>query len=199
MVWREETYRFDVFTVDPSAYTLRRAGESVPLSPRPFDLLLYLLRRSARLVTKDELLNALWPDVVVTENTLTQAMSDLRRALQDKPASPRFIETVPRRGYRFIASIEIDEPAAEPALPRPAGRAIAVMDFSNLTGDEADAWLAPGIAETVTNDLRALAGLQVVERWQVVEAAGGPDRSPAKVAADLEGRLGRGGQLSAGG
>ena len=99
MVRQEASYRFGAFTVDPAAYTLRRDGEPVPISPRPFDLLVYLLRNPRRLVTKDELLDVLWPGVAVTENTLTQAVSDLRRALRETPGAPRCIETVPRRGY----------------------------------------------------------------------------------------------------
>ena len=189
MVSQQAPYRFGAFTVDPAAYTLRCAGEPVPLSPRPFDLLVYLLRNPQRLVTKDELLDALWPGVVVTENTLTQAVSDLRRALQDTPGAPRCIETVPRRGYRWIAAIGLDAHSRESVRPRPYVGAIAVMDFANLTGDDALNWLAPGIAETVTNDLRGLDGLQVIDRWRVVEAAGDADRSPLGVAAAVEADL----------
>ena len=189
MAWLEESYRFGPFMVDPAAYTLRRAGEPVPLSPRPFDLLLYLLRHPARLVTKDELLNALWPNVAVTENTLMQAVSDLRRTLSDKPGAPQFIETVPRRGYRWIATVGIDERPGASGRSRPSGRAIAVMDFANLTGDEASTWLASGIAETVTNDLRTLDGLQVIDRWQVVEASGDADGSPVSLATAVKADL----------
>lgn len=186
---QDASYRFGGFSVDPAAYTLRYAGELVPISPRPFDLLVYLLRNPERLVTKDELLDALWPGVVVTENTLTQAVSDLRRALRDTPGAPRCIETVPRRGYRWIAVIEPDGHPLEAVRPRSHVRAIAVTDFASLTGDGALDWLGPGIAETVTNDLRGLDGLQVVDRWRVVEAAGDAGRSPIAVAAAVEADL----------
>ncbi len=189
MASQEPSYGFGDFTVDPAAYTLRHAGTPVPLSPRPFDLLVYLLRRPQRLVTKDELLDALWPRVAVTENTLTQAVSDLRRALHDTPSTPRFIETVPRRGYRWIATVAIDARLGETDRSRPSRRAIAVMDFANLTGDDANTWLASGIAETVTNDLRALDGVQVIDRWRVVEAAGDVHRSPLDVAAAVKADL----------
>ena len=189
MTRQEASYRFGAFTVDPAAYTLRRAGDPVPLSPRPFDLLVYLLRNAQRLVTKDELLDALWPGVVVTENTLTQAVSELRRALHDTPGAPRCIETVPRRGYRWIAAIRPDGPGEDSVRPRPSGRTIAVIDFANLAGDDALAWLASGIAETVTNDLRTLDGLQVIDRWRVVEAAGHAGPSPVGVAAAVNADL----------
>ena len=175
----EESYRFGPFTVDPVAYTLRRTGELIPIAPRPFDLLVYLLQNRSRLVTKDELLDALWPSVAVTENTLTQAVSDLRRALHDTPGSPQFIETVPRRGYRWIATTGIDGDAGTSSQTSRSGRSIAVMDFANLTGDDTYAWLAAGIAETVSNDLRSLDRLQVVDRFQVVEAAGDSDSQSA--------------------
>ena len=189
MARQEGSYRFGDFRVDPAACTLRRAGEPVPLSPRPFDLLIYLLRNPERLVTKDELLDALWPGVAVTENTLTRAVSELRRALHDTPGAPRCIETVPRRGYRWIAATGLDAPSGESLRPRPSGRAIAVIDFANLTGDDGLAWLAPGIAETVTNDLRTLDGLEVIDRWRVVEAAGEAGPSPSGIAAAVEADL----------
>ena len=188
MARQEGSYRFGDFRVDTTAYTLRRAGEPVPLSPRPFDLLVYLLRNPRRLVTKDELLDALWPGVAVTENTLTRAVSELRRALDDTPGAPRCIETVPRRGYRWIAPTGVEASPGE-SVPRPAGRAVAVVDFANLTGDEALGWLAPGIAETVTNDLRTLDGLRVIDRWRVVEAAVEAGPSPAGIAAAVEADL----------
>ena len=189
MARQKGSYRFGDFRVDPVAYTLRRGGEPVSLSPRPFDLLLYLLRNPRRLVTKDELLDALWPGVAVTENTLTRAVSELRRALRDTPGAPRCIETVPRRGYRWIAPTGLDASPAESVGPHPAGRAVAVVDFANLTGDEALAWLAPGIAETVTNDLGTLDGLRVIDRWRVVEAAGEAGPSPAGIAAAVDADL----------
>ena len=189
MARQEGSYRFGDFRVDPTAYTLRRAGEPVPLSPRPFDLLVHLLRNPRRLVTKDELLDALWPGVAVTENTLTRAVSELRRALGDTPGAPRCIETVPRRGYRWIAATGLDAPAGGSDAPRPPGRAVAVVDFANLTGDDALAWLAPGIAETVTNDLRTLDGLRVIDRWRVVEAAVEAGPAPAGIAAAVEADL----------
>lgn len=189
MAGQEGSYRFGDFTADPAAYTLRRAGAPVPLSPRPFDLLVYLLRNPRRLVTKDELLDALWPGVAVTENTLARAVSELRRVLRDSPGAPGCIETVPRRGYRWIAPTGVDASPGESVRPRPAGRAVAVVDFANLTGDPALAWLAPGIAETVTNDLRTLDGLRVIDRWRVVEAAGEAGPSPAGIAAAVEADL----------
>ena len=154
-------YRFGPFLVDRAGYRVLRGGEVVGLTPKLLDLLLYLLDRPATLVTKDELLEAVWPDANVTENALAQAMSELRQALGDEAGSPTFIKTIARRGYRFIAPVETVahvEPTTVRAEKSDAVEepTIAVMDFANVTGDADSAWLAAGIAETVTGDLRGL-------------------------------------------
>jgi DNA-binding winged helix-turn-helix (wHTH) protein/Flp pilus assembly protein TadD len=102
------TYRFGPFTLDATAYRLAKNGEDVPLSPKLVDLLLHLLQRPGALVTKDALLAAIWPDVNVTENALTRAVSELRQALGDDPGAPVFVQTVARRGYRFIGQVTAD-------------------------------------------------------------------------------------------
>jgi len=163
------SYRFGPFVADGAAYRLLRGADPVELSPKALDLLFLFAARPGRLVTKDDLLQALWPGIAVTDNAITQVVSELRQALGDEPASPRFIETVPRRGYRFIAVIE---PIAATALPTVASgssaptrtRSIAVLDFANVNADAEVAWLAAGIAETVTSDLRALADVRVIDR-----------------------------------
>ena len=82
------SYRFGPFVVDGGAYRLLRDGVNIPLSPKIIDLLLFLAARPSVLVSKDELFRALWPDVAVTDNALTQAVSELRQALGDDPANP---------------------------------------------------------------------------------------------------------------
>ena len=103
------SYRFGPFVVDGGAYRLLRDGQNVPLSPKIIDLLLFLAARPSVLVSKDDLFRALWPDVAVTDNALTQAVSELRQALGDDPAKPTYVQTVARRGYRFIASVQQPE------------------------------------------------------------------------------------------
>lgn len=170
------SYRFGPFTVDAASYRLLRDGSIIQLSPKIIDLLLYLVARQSALVGKDELFSALWPDVAVTDNALTQAVSELRQALGDDPSKPTYIQTVARRGYRFIAPVESIAPhreAAADSAPEPfSGRppTTAVLDFNNVSNDSGLAWLSSGIAETVTNDLRAAASLRVIDRVRVVEA-----------------------------
>lgn len=99
--------------VDRTAYRLLKDGAPLPLSPKALDLLILFLDRPAALVTKDDMLKALWPDVAVTDNALTQVVSELRQALGDQPAAPRYIQTVPRRGYRFVADVTSDDKLKE--------------------------------------------------------------------------------------
>jgi adenylate cyclase len=173
------SYRFGPFTVDAGSYRLLRGSEVIPLSPKIIDLLLYLVARQSALVPKDELFAALWPDVAVTDNALTQAVSELRQALGDDSSKPTYIQTVARRGYRFIAPVQtatpdrpLAAPAVEPSLETKPP-AIAVLDFTNVSTDREFAWLSSGIAETVTNDLRAAGTLRIIDRVRVVEAVRG--------------------------
>src|SRR6185436_4145790 len=104
------TFRFGPFFVDGGLYRVQRGDETVELTPKLLDLLIHLLEHAGSLVTKEDLLNALWPDANVTENALAQAVSELRQAIGDDAASPTFIKTVARRGYRFIAPVTRGEP-----------------------------------------------------------------------------------------
>src|SRR5476649_1427888 len=182
-------YRFGTFVADRTAYRVLRGDDPLDLTPKLLDLLFFLLDHPADLVTKEALLDALWPGANVTENALAQAMSELRQALGDDANAPQYIKTVARRGYRFIARVE----AADPPAPRPPSAApdgtIAVMDFVNVTGDADSAWLAAGIAETVTGDLRVLGHFRVVDRRHVMEAVRRTDGSLEAVTADLRARL----------
>jgi DNA-binding winged helix-turn-helix (wHTH) protein/cytochrome c-type biogenesis protein CcmH/NrfG len=100
-------YRFGPFRLDAAGGRLFRDDVVVELSPRLVDLLGLFAARPGELLTKDALLAALWPDVFVTENAVTRAISDLRQALDDDPAAPLYIQTVTRRGYRFIAAVDV--------------------------------------------------------------------------------------------
>ena len=106
---RARAYWFDDFTLDVAARKLLRGDTATALPSRAFDALVYLIERRERLVQKNELIDAIWSDVVVTDDSLTHAISVVRRALADERAHPKYIETVPRRGYRFIGTVRTDE------------------------------------------------------------------------------------------
>ena len=108
-------YRFGAFVLDTASFRLLHREDAVSLTPQCLDVLSFLVRRPRVLVTKQQLFQAVWRDVVVTDNALTQVISDLREALGDDPAKPEYIETVARRGYRFIASVS--EEGRIPAVP----------------------------------------------------------------------------------
>ncbi len=102
---------FEGFLLDPANALLTRGGDRIALPPKPFGVLCHLVERAGSLVTKDELLDAVWRNLHVTESSLSVSINALRLALGDDPKSPRFIETVTRRGYRFIAPVTLDAEA----------------------------------------------------------------------------------------
>ncbi|HET7699107.1 MAG TPA: FHA domain-containing protein [Vicinamibacterales bacterium] len=113
--------RFGSFEFDTATRELRRDGARVHLAPKSFDLLQILIERRPALVTKAELQDKLWPDAVVLEANLGNAVAEIRKALGDDPKSPAYVCTVSRRGYRFAAEIEVlegAEPRRTPARPR---------------------------------------------------------------------------------
>ena len=116
-------YDFCCFRIDVARRTLLRDGSPVPLSPKVFDTLLELVRHSGQVMTKDELLTAIWPDVVVEENSLARNISTLRKALGERASDHQYIVTLPGKGYSFVAPVregsaaETREAAARPAFP----------------------------------------------------------------------------------
>jgi DNA-binding winged helix-turn-helix (wHTH) protein len=120
-------YRFDDFILDVPNRLLRRGDARIDLNARYFDALVLLVREHGRLVEKDRFFAEVWGDVVVSDSALTQCIKDVRKQLGDDAAHPRYIETVPRYGYRFIGPVEALDPEAAPpgrsvvALPAPAG------------------------------------------------------------------------------
>ena len=103
----KELYEFGPFRVDAEKETLLRAGEAVPLTPKPFQILLVLVRRNKELVTKDELMKAVWPDTFVEEANLSRNIFMLRKALGERPEDHQYVLTVPGRGYRFAEDVRL--------------------------------------------------------------------------------------------
>src|SRR5947208_16247474 len=98
-------YEFGPFRLSITDRLLMRNDQIVPLTPKLIDTLLVLVENNERVVTKDKLMEALWPDSFVEESSLSQNISLLRKALGENGAAPQFIETIPKRGYRFIATV----------------------------------------------------------------------------------------------
>lgn len=127
--------RFDAFELDTGNRRLSRDGRPVELGSRYFDALVLLLRADGALVSKERFMDEVWRGVPVTDEALTQCIRTLRRALDDDAGSPRFIQTVPKHGYRFLASVESGAAASSARLP-----------ISRLAGACTIGGLAAGIA-----------------------------------------------------
>jgi len=156
---------------------LRRGGERIALEPQVFDLLVYLVRNRERVVSKDDLLQAIWGGRIVSESTMTSRINAARKAVGDSGEAQRLIRTVPRKGIRFVGVVrEGQEPAApvdaRPVaadLPRPAlalldKPSIAVLPFANLSGDPEQEYFADGMVEEIITALSRIGGLFVIAR-----------------------------------
>ena len=129
-------YRFGSFALEPLQQRLMDASlRPIPLTPKAFDTLLCLVERGGELVSKRQLLERVWPDVVVEEAILARNVADLRKALGDDAAVPRFIETLPKRGYRFIAAVTVESGSAMPATAPDRGASQRPVDTLQLVAN----------------------------------------------------------------
>jgi DNA-binding winged helix-turn-helix (wHTH) protein/tetratricopeptide (TPR) repeat protein len=159
-------------------FRLDEAGRPAPVAigSRALDLLLVLATHWGAVVSKDDLMKAVWPGIAVEESNLTKQISALRRALDRTPGSGSCIQTVPGRGYRFVATVtEIDQARlTTPPLP-PAGRpSIAVLPFQNLSGDPEQDYFAAGITEEITTAIARFPRLLVCARISSYASKSGP-------------------------
>lgn len=164
-------YRFGDFELDPAVRELRRCGSSVPLEPKAFDLLCYLIENRHRTVGKDEMLEVLWPRMVVSDASLTTCIRKARKAVGDSSEAQSVIRTSQRRGYRFVApllSVETEgprPPVENTARPqRPEEFSLVVLPFSNLGGTPETEMLADGLTEDVITDISRNGWLFVIAR-----------------------------------
>src|SRR5712691_431327 len=128
---------FGPFALDLANACLWRGTEAVALSPKAFDVLHYLATHPDRLVTKDELLDAVWPATAVSDAVVRVAIGALRKALDDTRQPPRFIATVPRRGYRFLAPVTVADTSASTAATPALQASLAPAPSPLLVGREA--------------------------------------------------------------
>jgi DNA-binding winged helix-turn-helix (wHTH) protein len=142
---QQRIYRFGEFELDEGLLELRRNGVAVDLQPKPFFLVLYLLRHRDRVVSREELMRELWPDVAVSEASLTTALHEARRALDDKDSERRMLATLRGRGYRFMGHVEeravppaVSAPSAEPPPPPPTAAEPRVAEASPFVDRESE-------------------------------------------------------------
>lgn len=165
-------FRFSDFEIDVARYELRRSGKTVPVEPQVFDLLTYLVRNSNRIVTKDELIDAVWNGRIVSEAAFSSRLSAARRALGDDGVRQIFIRTHYKRGFSFVGKVENHPGSTDPLAVAPAIQPavtdavvsasaivrcdrpyIAVLPFRNLSGDSERERFADGLTEDVVTGL----------------------------------------------
>jgi TolB-like protein/Tfp pilus assembly protein PilF len=168
MANQPRTYRFGEYTLHAGDHRLLRKSAEVLLRPKAFDTLVYLVAHHGHTVGKDELFGAVWADTYVSDAVLTHCIAEIRQALQDDPRAPRFVRTLPKVGYAFVAGVEVDGPAV-PAGPfltsvpaRPLASAIAVLPFANLSDDPGNEYFCDGLSEELINGLTKVPELRVV-------------------------------------
>ncbi len=168
--------RFGVFEFHLRSGELVKQGRRVRLAVQPAQILGFLLRRPGELVTREELRQALWPaDTHVDfDQSLNAAMRRLRRALGDSAERPVFVETMARRGYRFIAPTSAPGQSALPPAVPAAVHSIAVLPFENATADPDSDYLIDGLTEAIINALSRLPSLRVLARSTVFRYRGKP-------------------------
>jgi TolB-like protein len=163
-------YEFGPYQLNVNTRLLKRSGKTISLTPKAAEILVLLVTRAGQLVEKDELLKEIWPNTFVEEANLSQNIFYLRKALDDDRAGPKYIETVTRRGYRFIATVRVVE-AEENHLSNGVhvnnGPVVAVLPFTNVMGDPEVEYLVEGITDNVINNLSRISKLRVMSRSAV--------------------------------
>jgi TolB-like protein len=171
-------YLFKDFSLDTDRRELRRGPSLIPIAPQVFDLLEYLVRNRERVVSKDELLASIWNGRIVSDSALSTRINAARCAIDDSGAGQHLIRTLPRKGLRFIGAVrEEGGPApvqglgkaiasehSPPALPLPSKPSIAVLPFSNMSGDPDQDYFADGMAEEIITALSRCSWLFVIAR-----------------------------------
>jgi DNA-binding winged helix-turn-helix (wHTH) protein/tetratricopeptide (TPR) repeat protein len=189
---KDSIYEFDHFHVDPRRRLLLERGIHLPLPPKALDLLLILIGNRDRVVSKEELMQALWPDTIVDESNLTQNVFLLRRTLGEDAHEHRYIITIPGSGYRFVSHVrtvaktgtgfskEGWSKTTENEGDR-APRSVAVLPFRPLSADPTDEYLGNGIAEALTASLSGIPQLTVRSTAGIALKDHGSEQQPLRI------------------
>jgi adenylate cyclase len=193
----EKTFIFGKFILDLRRGCLRADDREVELRPKSFEVLHYLVENAGRLVPKSEIIEAVWPNVTVTDESLTRCISDIRLALQD--ADQSVIRTITRRGYVFEAPVSIGNPGQAsdksavysrikdvslPAGKLPGGRfSLVVLPFANLTIGHTEDRLADAITDGLTTYLSRIRDAFVIARSIAMTYKGRASSIPARLCA----------------
>lgn len=170
-------YLFEEFVFDTDRRELHRGTDAVSLAPQVFDLLDYLIRNRERVVSKNELINAIWSGRSVSDAALTTRLNVARGAIGDSGEEQRLIKTLPRKGFRFVGSVqEAQQSATSPDVwnehsghqartpASPPCLSLVVLPFTNLNGDPEQDYFVDGVTESLTTDLSRIRGSFVIGR-----------------------------------
>jgi len=162
-------YYFNDFVLDPERRELRRGDNLVAVEPQVFDLLAFLIGARERVVSRDDILAAVWDGRIVSEATLSSRISAARAAIGDSGDAQRLIRTIARKGLRFVGEVrEQTDGAADAAANLPASStgtaSIAVLPFTNMSGDPEQDYFADGVVEDIITALSRCSGLTVIAR-----------------------------------
>jgi TolB-like protein len=169
-------YLFEEYAIDTDRRELHRGADVVSVAPQVFDLLDYLIRNRERVVSKDDLINAIWNGRIVSDAALTTRLNAARSALGDSGEEQRLIKTLPRKGFRFVGPVReaqgaagavVADNAVDPskhALALPDKPSIAVLPFHNLSGDPEQEYFADGMVDDIITALSRFKALFVIAR-----------------------------------
>ena len=167
-------FLFEDYTLDIARRELRRGNQQIAVEPQVFDLLVCLVQNRERVVTKDDLLEAVWSGRFVSESNLTTRINAARKAIGDSGEEQRLIRTVPRKGFRFVGfvtstaenagDVPVSTAATQIALPIPNKPSIAVLPFQNMSGDPEQEYFVDGMVEDIITGLSRIKWLFVIAR-----------------------------------
>jgi adenylate cyclase len=169
-------YLFEDFVLDTGKRELRRGADAVSVAPQAFDVLDYLVRNRERVVSKDDLVTAIWEGRIISDAALTTCLKAVRSAIGDSGEGQRLIKTLPRKGFRFVGSVREEQGPGRmldggtpvepprPALPLPDKPSIAVLAFTNMSGDPGQDYFSDGITENIITGLSRFSELFVIAR-----------------------------------
>lgn len=160
MFWQTQmSYEFGPFRVDTRERQLLRNGKVIPLRPKVFEMLLMLVQNSGHILSKDEVMKRVWSNTAVEEGNIARNISTLRSALGEDPKEHQYIETIPWRGYRFVANVKEVPDSRDSTID-----SIAVLPFVNVKADPKGDYLCDGITESLITSLAQLTNLRVTSR-----------------------------------
>ncbi len=167
-------FLFDNYALDTDQRELRHGTDAVPVEPQVFDLLTYLIKNRGHVVSKDDLVDAIWDGRAVSDSTLTTRISAVRYAIGDSGAEQRLVKTLPRKGVRFVGAVREEQKKPEPMsagaepptppLTLPERPSIAVLPFANMSDDPEQDYFAEGMAEEIITALSRCSWMFVIAR-----------------------------------